>query len=453
MTRETNENRVERYNRQCLIPGWNQEKLDNAKIAIIGSDHLASYTAIVAASLGVGKITIIDDKIRKGTQLMGFRFDDSWANSRNLEQVVSAINPFVEVKALDTSLVNAGSKYFLEKNDVILDMTNDSKSKAICMEYGLETKTPCITASTTEDYGKLMLFNGDLGNIHPYMSNFGNKQQGPITSIPIAGIAVEEARKIIMNENNPLEKTIYYNLGKNERFAPMKIGDEQKKYGGSIGNVVIVGAGALGNGIALAMQHLNMDNIYIIDADEIEETNLNRQIFYYNCVGEKKAEALARKLSTMGRKANPLVEKFPVFSFPNNISLIFDCVDNFKTRLDLNNFAVKNRIPLISGGTNYHAGQVAVYVPGKTSCIEHQLNLSEVVKKTEEEERESQSCVYAPNPSVVTSNIIISGLMAAEAKIIFSGNEPLKGMLKYGSHLEGRVGFIPLKEKCSCDEK
>lgn len=442
-------NRLERYNRQILVPGWDQGKLDNANIAIVGCDWLAEYTALTAAALGIGNISIIDNKSTQD-YFLNFIMDKSMADSKEIKTILSTINPFVNIRSLETTLVNEGSKYFLENYDVILELTNDPRSKAIALEYCQENNVPCITAGTINDYGKIMRFDNDIENIHHLMPDFEGKNQDPITSLPLAGIIVEETRKILMGEDS-LENTIYYTTTRPERFKPLKI-PEKETSNRYYTTAIIIGAGALGNGIAIGLYHLGLRDVYIIDPDKVEETNLNRQVLFYDSVGEDKATALERKIKSR-LNAKGIVETFPLKKdeLPKKRVIMFDCVDNFKTRVEINKYAVKYGIPLISGGTDYQAGQVAVYVPEKTSCIEHQLHLEEVAEKAEEGAR--HSCIYAPVPSVVTSNMIISGLMVGEARNIMSGKEPLKGMLKYGSNLDKRLGFTALKEICNCGKQ
>ena len=55
----------ERYSRQQLIPGWDQLKLDNSSVVLVGVGAIGSYVATVLVSSGIGKLTIIDfDTIR-----------------------------------------------------------------------------------------------------------------------------------------------------------------------------------------------------------------------------------------------------------------------------------------------------------------------------------------------------------------------------------------------------
>ena len=59
---------TQRYDRQKLIEGWNQDALAKGTVTIIGSDKLAQYTALPLAALGVGTIRLIDTALSSATE-------------------------------------------------------------------------------------------------------------------------------------------------------------------------------------------------------------------------------------------------------------------------------------------------------------------------------------------------------------------------------------------------
>jgi len=174
-------------------------------------------------------------------------------------------------------------------------------------------------------------------------------------------------------------------------------------------------------------------------------------------VGEKKAKALTNKLKKINPKIEikdidgKLDEKFFDYfkSKDNKPDLIIDCVDNFGSRAIANYYAVRYNIPLVSGGTNHYSGQVAVYAPKKSQCLDCKL----LVDKALGRERTSHSCIHAAQPSVIMINEIIGGLMVAEARAVLAPEaygEPVKKMIKYDSTNPARVGLVGSDAACSC---
>lgn len=49
-----------KYDRQSRIPGWNQEKLSNASVAVIGAGALGNHVCLGLIGLGIGTIKIFD---------------------------------------------------------------------------------------------------------------------------------------------------------------------------------------------------------------------------------------------------------------------------------------------------------------------------------------------------------------------------------------------------------
>lgn len=222
-------------------------------------------------------------------------------------------------------------------------------------------------------------------------------------------------------------------------------------------NIFIVGAGALANFVAISLSSLRLGKITIFDQDKIEETNLNRQVLYFDAVGDYKSMTLKKRLKELS-KYNIYDYKIKLFDssaksyfgwFSNKPDIILDCVDNFETRSLLNKFAIKYQIPLISGGTSPLAGQVVVYFPGMTSCLNCELDIDRLA---EERERQRQGCTAVPEGSVVTTNQIIGGIMVGEIYRLLNGVKPVSGTIKYLSSDDERIGFVADNKICKCNQ-
>ena len=253
--------------------------------------------------------------------------------------------------------------------------------------------------------------------------------QGSITSGINAGMIVDEFRKSLfkLNKNdNSLEKKVYYNIDSSLRFSLDS--DINKNFQGVMDlKTLVVGAGAIGNYVALNLALAGIKNIDVLDFDDIEDTNLNRQILFYDKMGEKKASVLSERIKEINKlksrafnyKIDGNSEKF--FE-KNKYDFMFGCLDNFRARYYLSEFAKKFKIPLIDGGTNDLSGNLAIYCPNKTPCIKCKKNLTygDEIKR---------SCGNAL-PGVVIPNIITGSMMVGEAINI-----------KRGSILNLRIGY------------
>lgn len=209
--------------------------------------------------------------------------------------------------------------------------------------------------------------------------------------------------------------------------------------------VAVVGAGALGTSCGLNLTLSGIAGIDLYDFDEIEEHNLTRQFLFYEKIGEQKSKVLKDRLSELGsptriRGINKKVSLQDIDDF-KKYDVIIDCVDSFKTRALLNYISRVNHVPLISGGTSHIAGQVLTC---KDACLDCQFAINDKASRSVQAAR----CIYAPTPSVVTSNMIIGFMQAACAKNLATLTD--FDILKYVSTEELRLAEIPAIHQCAC---
>jgi adenylyltransferase/sulfurtransferase len=144
--------------------------------------------------------------------------------------------------------------------------------------------------------------------------------------------------------------------------------------------ILLIGAGGLGSPAALYLAAAGVGTLGIIDADVVDETNLQRQILHSTAsLGEPKVESAARTL----RALNPDVEvrAYQEQLTSENIErilgdgwdVIVDGADNFPTRYLVNDAAVWHDIPLVHGSIFRFEGQATVFKPkGAARGARHQ---------------------------------------------------------------------------------
>jgi molybdopterin/thiamine biosynthesis adenylyltransferase len=190
----------------------------------------------------------------------------------------------------------------------------------------------------------------------------------------------------------------------------------------------VVGAGALGTFVGLGLVYAGFRAMTFMDPDVVETTNLNRQVFFHDAVGLKKAEALATRFETLfGIQARARVDYLRGDTDLAPYDAVFDCVDNFETRLVLSEICREEGKLLVSGGTGVDSGQVVPYRPGKDERTPAELlGLYKIVgrRRPGSYERIRASCAYQPDPSVIMTNQIVAGLMVDTYRIMLAGEEP-----------------------------
>ncbi|RCK80318.1 MAG: Sulfur carrier protein adenylyltransferase ThiF [Candidatus Ozemobacter sibiricus] len=89
--------------------------------------------------------------------------------------------------------------------------------------------------------------------------------------------------------------------------------------------VGIAGCGGLGSTVAVALARVGIGTLILADFDVVEPSNLNRQQFFVDQIGQRKVEALAATLA----RINPAVRVVPhaVRVVPDNVAALFGPVD------------------------------------------------------------------------------------------------------------------------------
>lgn len=130
--------------------------------------------------------------------------------------------------------------------------------------------------------------------------------------------------------------------------------------------ILIVGLGGLGIPCSLYLVGAGCRNLGIIDGDNIELSNLHRQVaFNEEDIGKSKAEILGKKLKMMDSKINlEIINEFLTKKNLNIIEkydLIVDCSDNISTRYLMND-ASRNKIFVCASVLRWH-GEIYLFSP------------------------------------------------------------------------------------------
>lgn len=141
-------------------------------------------------------------------------------------------------------------------------------------------------------------------------------------------------------------------------------------------HALVIGAGGLGSPVALYLASAGIGRITLIDHDEVDLTNLQRQIVHTTArVGQAKVESAKQALQQINPEVKVVAlceraDEARVQSLASSASVVLDCTDNFATRHAINRACVAAGVPLVSGAAIRMYGQVAVFDSrsGKTAC-------------------------------------------------------------------------------------
>jgi molybdopterin-synthase adenylyltransferase len=193
-------------------------------------------------------------------------------------------------------------------------------------------------------------------------------------------------------------------------------------------HALLIGAGGLGSPVALYLGSAGVGRITVVDHDQVDLTNLQRQIAHNQSrVGLPKAESVQASVAAINpdvqlralvRRADPaLLDEWVPQS-----DVVIDCSDNFGTRHAVNAACVKHAKPLVWGAAIGWDAQLSVYDPraAPSPCY---------------------ACVFAPDAghedvACATMGVlaplvgIVGSMQAAEAlKLLVGGHPSVSGRL------------------------
>lgn len=214
------------------------------------------------------------------------------------------------------------------------------------------------------------------------------------------------------------------------------------------GRVLMIGAGGLGCSSAEILGRAGVGTLHIVDFDDIETSNLQRQIaFRPTDIGQSKALTLMQHIQQM----NPFIEVVGIhqrfdehFHSPDGVryDLILDGSDNFATRYAVNRFAMTHRIPLLSAA--------AIGLEGQLLWLEGQP-CYQCIFGTEHEQVDNRRCAES---GVLASVPIMMASLQAHHALLYLGlqKKPLhhKLLLWNGMTMQQRIIHTQADPSCVC---
>lgn len=212
---------------------------------------------------------------------------------------------------------------------------------------------------------------------------------------------------------------------------------------------LIVGAGGLGSPVAMYLAASGIGKLIICDNDNVDLTNLQRQIIHSSAaIGTPKTLSAKKTLAGI----NPEVDVVSLQDYMTEnqlqqlaaeVDIVIDASDNFVTRHLINKACVNNKKPLVSGAVVRFEGQITVF------DLRHQNSPCYHCLFPIQEGADDMHCatlgVFSPLAG------IIGCMQAAEAlKILLGIGETLNGRLMLLDGLTAKWRSIKLTKDVAC---
>jgi molybdopterin/thiamine biosynthesis adenylyltransferase/rhodanese-related sulfurtransferase len=191
--------------------------------------------------------------------------------------------------------------------------------------------------------------------------------------------------------------------------------------------VLLVGAGGLGSPAALYLAAAGIGTLGLVDDDEVEESNLQRQVIHSTeRVGTPKTQSARIAIEGLNPDVDVVehrtrLDASNVIELLSDYDVIVDGADNFPTRYLLNDASVRLRKPVVSASILGFEGQISTFVPFEGPCYR---------------------CLYpVPPPAELAPSCGAAGVLGVMAGVmgLLQANEVMKLVIGIGDPLIGRL--------------
>jgi len=194
--------------------------------------------------------------------------------------------------------------------------------------------------------------------------------------------------------------------------------------------MLIIGMGGLGSPTALYLAASGVGHIIIADFDQVELSNLQRQIIHGTSdIGDDKVNSAKAKMLEINPNikvtiANEIVHDDNLASLIKDVDVVLDGTDNFESRFEINKACVEFQKPLVSAAVIRLEGQISVFKGYEKDQPCYQCLYSE-------EGNENESCVQ-------------NGVLAPVAGLVgtIQALQAIKVLLGLGDQLCGKLLLI-----------
>jgi len=144
--------KVERYLRNHdALSLDEQEKLASKRVLIVGCGGLGGVVIECLARIGVGHMRVVDgdvfDESNLNRQLLSSRMNLGRPKTLAAQQRVMAVNPLVEVEAVQAELTSDNAPELLGNYDIAVDCLDDIPSRLLLQQAAKEAGIPLVHAA------------------------------------------------------------------------------------------------------------------------------------------------------------------------------------------------------------------------------------------------------------------------------------------------------------------
>lgn len=184
-----------KYSRQIMLDKFGEQgqiALQNAKVLVVGIGGLGNPAAHYLAASGIGHLYLADGDTIELSNLPRqtlFSKDDVEQNKADTAaEKLQAQYPETEFEIIDEMLDEELAHYYIEQADIVLDCTDNIKTRYLLNQICVTLKTPLVIGAATGFDGQCLFVNSNDSNSACYHCLFPTENKSPVQNCQTLGI-------------------------------------------------------------------------------------------------------------------------------------------------------------------------------------------------------------------------------------------------------------------------
>ncbi|NMC42681.1 MAG: HesA/MoeB/ThiF family protein [candidate division Zixibacteria bacterium] len=211
------ESEIERYQRQLLVDGWDQEKLKRARVLIVGTGGLGGVSATYLAAAGVGHLRLCDrDTVERSNlnrQILFAADDIGRPKAALAAKKISRHNPEIQVEAIADALTESTARDLASGCDLIIDGLDNHSDRLILNKTACARHLPFVYGAVDEWMGQVSFFHPPQTACLACLLPRDISNRGPIPvygAMPgvIGSLQATLALRYLLTGENPMTNTL-----------------------------------------------------------------------------------------------------------------------------------------------------------------------------------------------------------------------------------------------------
>ena len=221
---------MNRYDRQEKVKNWDQEKLKNATVRVIGCGALGNVVIPILSAYGIGRIEFFDNdeiELHNLARQWMFREEDVGKNKAEILQArLRERNSDIILNGFPEKITEDTIEFVLDGSDIIVDCVDNVKTRHLLSKYALEHNIPLVHMGSSPLGGEVGVITRETPCLECLLKLPKEEADASCTDVVnpsvaetnavIGSIGAGQVRMLLLKlpADRIIKPMLYYNIGK-----------------------------------------------------------------------------------------------------------------------------------------------------------------------------------------------------------------------------------------------